>query len=212
MTPFSDHEYAVLGGVNRAKIGRYVATLSSSISAGLVFLLLQAVDLAKALGWNVNVPPILFSLLGAGVVYTALFWALNTHAWKWWPLAALLKVPNLAGTWDCKGDTLDREGKVVYEWTAEITIVQCWDKLRVRLKTNQSGSNSIAAALTHDSVDGWLLLYQYRNDPKIDQPELRSHVGTASVTFSNDLKTATAEYFNGVGRATFGRMIWKRRQ
>ena len=157
-------------------------------------------------------PPILFSLLGAGVVYTALFWALNKHAWKWWPLAALLKVPNLAGTWDCKGDTLDREGKVVYEWTAEITIVQCWDKLRVRLKTNQSGSNSIAAALTHDSVDGWLLLYQYRNDPKIDQPELRSHVGTASVTFSNDLKTATAEYFNGVGRATFGRMIWKRRQ
>ncbi len=212
MTPINEHEYAVLGGVNRAKIGRYVATLSSSISAGLVFLLLQAVDFAKAMGWNVNVPPIVLSLLGASTVYTILFWALNKYAWKWRPLAALLKVPNLAGDWDCKGNSLDLEGKVIYEWTAEITIVQCWDKLRVRLKTNQSGSNSIAAALTHDSVDGWVLLYQYRNDPKIDQPELRSHVGTASVTFSNDLKTATAEYFNGVGRATFGKMTWKRRQ
>lgn len=212
MTPFSDHEYSVLGGVNRAKIGRYIAMLSSSVSAGLVFLLLQAVDFAKAMGWNVNVPPILLSLIGAGAVYTVLFWALNMYAWKWRPIAALLKVPDLAGTWDCRGNSLDREGKVIHAWTAEITIVQCWDKLRVRLKTNQSGSNSIAAALTHDSVDGWLLLYQYRNDPKIDQSELRSHVGTACVTFSNDLKAATAEYFNGVGRATFGKMNWTRRQ
>jgi hypothetical protein len=99
----------------------------------------------------------------------------------------------------------------MYEWTAEITIVQCWDKLRVRLKTKLSGSNSIAAALTYDSVDGWVLLYQYRNYPNIGQPELSSHVGTASATFSNDLQTASAEYFNGVGRATFGKMTWKRR-
>jgi hypothetical protein len=212
MSPFSDHEYAILGGVNRAKIGRYVATLSSSISAGLVFLLLQGVDFAKAMGWNVNVPPIILSLLGAGTVYTILFWALNQYAWKWWPFAAMLKVPDIAGTWDCKGDSLDREGNVVNEWNAEITIVQSWDKLRVRLKTKKSGSNSIAAALTYDSVDGWVLLYQYRNDPKIDQPNLRSHVGTASATFSKDQKTATADYFNGVGRATFGKMTWKRRQ
>lgn len=212
MTPTNDHEYAVLGGVNRASIGRYLAILSSTISAGLVFLVLQADNLAKSMGLDVNLPPTVMSLVGAGVVYAALFWILKQHAWKWRPLAALLKVPNLAGMWDCEGETLDRDGKVVYQWTAEVTIVQCWDKLRVRLKTNQSGSSSIAAALTHDSVDGWLLLYQYRNDPKIDQPELRSHVGTSSVTFSKDLKSAIAEYFNGVGRATFGKMTWTRRQ
>ncbi|ALT77144.1 Cap15 family CBASS effector [Paucibacter sp. KCTC 42545] len=212
MTPTNDHEYAVLGGVNRASIGRYLAILSSSISAGLVFVLLQAQNYAQTMGLDVNLPPIVLSLVGAGAVYTVLFWLLKNHAWKWRPLSALLKVPNLAGTWDCKGETLDRDGKITYAWTAEVTIIQCWDKLRVRLKTSQSGSNSMAAALTHDSVDGWLLLYQYRNDPRIGEPELNSHVGTCSATFSKDLKSATAEYFNGVGRATFGKMTWTRRQ
>ena len=212
MIPTNDHEYAVLGGVNRASIGRYLAILSSSISAGLVFLLLQAQNFAQLMGLNVNVPPILLSLVGAGTVYTLLFWLLKNHAWKWSPVSVLLKVPNLAGTWDCKGESLDRDGNIVYAWTAEVKIVQCWDKLRVRLKTSQSSSSSIAAALTHDSVDGWLLLYQYRNDPKIGEPELRSHVGTCSATFAKDLNSVTAEYFNGVGRATFGKMTWSRRQ
>lgn len=212
MTRTDDHEYAVLGGVNRASIGRYLAILSSSISAGLVFVLLQAQNLAQSIGLDVNVPPIALSLIGAGTVYTLLFWILKNHAWKWRALAAILKVPNLAGMWDCTGETLDRDGNVTYTWAAEIVIVQCWDKLRVRLRTAQSGSNSMAAALTHDSVDGWLLLYQYRNDPRIGEPELNSHVGTCSATFSKDLKTATAEYFNGVGRATFGKMTWTRRQ
>jgi SMODS-associating 2TM, beta-strand rich effector domain len=208
----NDHEYAVLGGVNRTSIGRYLAILSSSISAGLVFVLLQAQNFASSMGLHVNLPPIVLSLAGAGAVYTLLFWVLNNHAWKWRPLSLMLKVPNLAGTWDCKGESLDRDGNVVNEWTAEVAIVQCWDRLRVRLKSSQSGSNSMAAALTHDSVDGWLLLYQYRNDPKIGEPELRSHVGACSVTFSKDLESAAAEYFNGVGRATFGRMTWNRRR
>lgn len=212
MTSTNDHEYAVLGGINRASIGRYLAILSSSISAGLVFVLLQAQNFASSMGLHVNLPPIVLSLAGAGAVYTLLFWVLNNHAWKWRPLSLMLKVPNLAGTWDCKGESLDRDGKVVYAWTAEVAIVQCWDRLRVRLKTSQSGSNSMAAALTQDNVDGWLLLYQYRNDPKIGEPELRSHVGTCSVTFSKDLAYASAEYFNGVGRATFGKMTWTRRK
>ena len=211
MTPPSDHEYAVLGGVNRTNIGRYLAIASSTISGVLVFLLLQVVNLAKALGWNVNVPPTVMSLLGAGAVYAVLFWVLKHYAWKWGPLAKLLKVPDLAGIWDCQGETLDQDGNTKYRWSAEVTIVQCWDKLRIRLKTNDSGSNSVAAALTHDSVEGWLLLYQYRNDPKMGRPELNSHIGCSVVTIAKDLRTATAEYFNGGGRATFGKMTWNRR-
>jgi hypothetical protein len=212
LTSNTDHEYAVIGGVNRATIGRYLAILASSISAGLVFLVLQADSLAKAMGMSVNLPPTILSLVGAGTVYTVLFWILKHHAWKWRPVAALLQVPNLAGKWDCKGETLDRDGNVNYQWDAEITIVQCWDKIRVRLKTDQSGSSSVAAALSRDSADGWKLLYQYKNDPKIDQPDLHSHTGTSCVTLPEDLQSATAEYFNGVGRATFGRMTWTRRQ
>jgi len=212
MVASQDHEYVVMGGVERAKIGRYLSIASSAISAGLVFALLAAVNLAKTLGLNVNVPPAVLSLLGAGMVFGVLYWVLKKYAWKWPLIDRLLKVPNIAGVWDCQGQSLQADGTVVYQWNGEVTIVQSWDKLRIRLQTAQSGSNSMAAALATDSVDGFILLYQYRNDPKMGEPDLASHIGCAVVTISSDLASATAEYFNGGGRASFGKMIWTRRQ
>ena len=208
-----DHEYAVMGGTNRAKIGRYLSLASSAISAGLVFVLLAAFDLAKQLGLPVNLPPAVLSLVGAGMVFAALYWVLNRYVWKWPGVDRLLKVPDLAGAWTCFGESLGPDGRATHKWNGEVTIVQTWDKLRIRLKTDQSGSNSVAAALAHDSVDGFVLLYQYRNDPKIDGTAvgMASHMGCAVVTVSKDLKSATGEYFNGGGRSTFGKMIWTRR-
>ena len=203
-----DHEYLVMGGVERAKIGRYLSITSSAISAGLVFALLAAVDLAKTFGLNVNVPPAVLSLLGAGMVFGVLYGILNKYAWRWPVIDRLLKVPNLAGVWDCQGESLCTDGTVVYHWNGEVTIVQSWDKLRIRLKTAQSGSNSMVAALATDSVDGFVLLYQYRNDPKMGEAGLASHMGCAVVTIAKDLRSATAEYFNGGGRLTFGKMTW----
>ncbi|WP_375591698.1 hypothetical protein [Chitiniphilus eburneus] len=211
MVTSQDHEYAVMGGADRAKIGRYLSIVSSSISAGLVLLLLAAVDLAETFKLNVNVPPAVLSLLGAGTVFGGLFWILNKYAWKWPLIAQLLKVPNVAGVWDCVGESLDADGAVAHRWQGEVTIIQCWDKLRVRLKTAQSSSSSIAAALSHDTVDGYVLLYQYKNDPKIGEPDLAAHIGCAVVTIAADLTSSTAEYFNGGGRLTFGRMNWSKR-
>ncbi|MBJ9625746.1 Cap15 family cyclic dinucleotide receptor domain-containing protein [Burkholderia multivorans] len=207
-----DHEYAVMGGIERVKIGRYLSIVSGAISAGLVFALLAAVDLAKTFGLNVNVPPAVLSLFGAGMVFGVLYWILNRHAWKWPVIVRLLRVPNLAGIWDCQGESLRPDGAVAYRWNGEVTIVQNWDKLRIRLKTVQSASNSIAAALANDSVDGFMLLYQYRNDPRMDEPALASHIGCAVVTIANDLTSATAEYLNGGGRMTFGKMTWAKRK
>ena len=85
-------------------------------------------------------------------------------------------------------------------------ITQSWDKIRVRLTTKQSGSGSIAASLSYDEITGYRLLYNYQNDPNIDEPELAPHRGFADLTFSHDLKTAKGEYFNGHGRFTFGTM------
>jgi hypothetical protein len=212
ITP-QDHEYAVMGGTNRAQIGRYLSLASSAISAGLVFLILGAVDLAKKFNLPVNVPPAMLSLVGAGAVFGALYWVLNSYVWKWPGVAHLLKVPDLSGTWECTGESLGPNAAVPPQWSGEITIVQTWDKLRVRLKTSQSGSSSMAAALGHDSVDGVVLLYQYRNDPKIGAVTsgMASHIGCAVVTIAKDLKSASAEYFNGGGRSTYGKMTWTKR-
>jgi hypothetical protein len=63
-----EHEYTVLGGINRVTVGRYLATLSATVSAGLVSLLLSAVDVAAKLGLPGNLLPSVLSLVGAGVV------------------------------------------------------------------------------------------------------------------------------------------------
>lgn len=206
-----EHEYAVMGGANRVHIGRLLSAAASVISGGLVFALLSAVDLAKKFGWNANLPPTLLSLVGAGAVFGILYWVLSKWAWKWPGIGLALKVPDISGCWDCVGKTLNSEGYTEYEWQAEVTIVQSWDKLRIRLVTKTSGSNSISAALAHDSVDGVVLLYHYRNDPKAGAAGLASHTGCSVMAITRDLKSATGDYFNGRGRMTFGTMNWTKR-
>lgn len=206
-----EHEYSVLGGANRTKIGRVLTLTASSISSALVFMLLTAVDFAKKYNLNVNLPPMVLSLLGAGMVFALLNLLLSKWAWRWPGASLALKVPDISGTWDCEGKTLHDDGRVKYEWTGEIVIVQTWDKLRIRLRTETSGSNSINAALAFDSIDGVVLLYHYRNDPKGGSAGLAAHTGCAVVTISKNGQTAAGDYFTGLGRKNVGTMNWKKR-
>jgi hypothetical protein len=201
-----EHEYALLGGLNRSNVGRYIGIVAASVSSAIVFLILTVVNIAKAFGWSPNVPPMLLSLVGAGAVYTVLYWLFERHVWKLPWLSKALHVPNLSGEWRCEGQTINPDKSMGYVWGGNVTIVQSWDKLRVRLRTPQSGSNSIAAALIYDAADGFRLLYNYVNEPKIGEPELSGHRGFAEFVFAPDLQTADGEYFNGHGRYTFGTM------
>lgn len=206
-----DHEYSLLGGVNRALIGRYLTILASAISGVAVFLLLSAEDLAKRFNLPVNLPPTALSLLGAGVVFAILYTLFNKTVWKWPWAVKYLKVPDLSGEWLCNGTTLDASGNPVHNWEASVYICQTWDKIRVRLKTRQSGSNSITAALVYDEADGYRLLYNYRNDPNSGEAALRGHVGSANLLFTKSLDGAAGDYFNGYGRPTYGRMELRRK-
>jgi hypothetical protein len=201
-----------MGGTNRVTVGRLLTLVASVVSGGLVFLILQAVDLAQKLGLNVNAPPTVLSLVGASAVFGVLYGLLSKWAWKWPLIGTALKVPDVSGTWDCVGKTLDgTTGATRYDWQGEVTIVQSWDKLRIRLTTKTSGSSSISAALAHDSVDGFVLLYHYRNDPKPGAVGLASHTGCSVMTIAKDRKSAEGEYFNGRGRMSFGMMTWTKR-
>ncbi|OAF16488.1 hypothetical protein AYJ54_37975 [Bradyrhizobium centrolobii] len=205
-----EHEYALLGAMNRAHVGRYLGLVSASVSAFIVYVLLSAVDIVHRWGWNVNLTPSLLSLAGAATVFTALYWLFDRFAWKWRFLKLVVKVPDIAGQWSCEGQTLNHDGTLGQSWQATITILQSWDRIRVLLKTNQSSSNSISAALICDDADAYRLLYHYRNDPKIGEVDLKSHLGFGELVFARDLQTADGEYFNGHGRNTFGTMKLKR--
>jgi hypothetical protein len=208
-----DHEYAILGGLNRAKIGQTIGVIAGVISAMIVAAILALINVAKWLGVGDSVPPVLLIPIGAGAVYAALYWLFDRHAWKIGTLSRWLKVPDLSGRWICEGRTLS-PGSDAYgpSWSAEIMIIQSWDRIRVRLKTAQSASNSVTASLLHDPVDGYRLIYSYRNDPRIGETELASHLGFAELIFAPDLRSADGEYFNGHGRYTYGTMTLVREE
>ena len=200
------HEYAILGGINRARVGRYLAILAAGISAASVLFSssLAAVLQEKGLprewfGWAA-------SALSASVTWAVLYWLLDNFAWQWPVLGRALGVPNLRGRWRVSGETLNSSHEVTFQWQGTLTITQRWDKIRVRLQTSQSSSISITAAILSEEDDGWRLLYTYRNEPRIGESSLSSHRGSADIVFDSNLQSAVGEYFNGAGRFTFGRM------
>ncbi|MBD9563981.1 hypothetical protein [Pseudomonas sp. PDM09] len=205
-----DHEYSVLGGPNRAKIGHTLSIVAAGASSLIITLFLAAVDIAKTLGWAHNIPNLILWPLSAGVIYAAIYWLFEKYVWKLSIISKLLRVPNLSGKWKCEGQSINPDKSLSDTWTGEITIIQSWDRLRIRLKTKQSGSNSIAAALVNDDADGFRLLYNYKNDPYQKEKNLVSHRGCAELLFDHNLKTAEGEYFNGHGRYTFGTMTLER--
>jgi hypothetical protein len=208
----TEHEYALLGGLNRSAVGRWLGLVAAGAASATVFITLAAIDLSQRFGWSPSVPPLVLWPLGAGFWYLVIYWLFDRHAWRLKPISALLQLPNLNGEWEVSGRSLNSDSQVVFEWSGIITIWQSWDKLKIRLKTSQSGSESIAAALLHDPTEGFRLLYHYRNLPRADQGELQSHRGFAEICFQHDCMAGEGEYFNGLGRATFGAMTLKRRQ
>jgi hypothetical protein len=199
-----NHEYSVLGGINRARVGQVIGIVAAAVSSGLVAILLAAVDVARALGFGKYIPTVLLPSIGAGLVFGVLYWLFDRHLWKNPLVANALGVPNLAGNWRCEGQTINPDKSKGYAWEGTAIIVQSWDKIRVHLKTAQSDSDSTTAALLRDDAQGFRLFYTYKNQPRADQAELQGHRGSVELVFAADLKTAEGEYFNGLGRFTFG--------
>ena len=102
--------------MNRSTVGCYIGIAAASISALAVFGLLTVVDVARSFGWSQNLPPTFLSAFGAGTVYLALYWLFERHVWRLPFLARVLKVPNLAGTWTCRGQAMKPDGTPGEAW------------------------------------------------------------------------------------------------
>lgn len=205
-----DHEYVVLGGVNRAQIGKYLARTASIVSGLLVWALLQAVDIAKTLGLSANLPPVALSLLGAGTVYAVLYLIFRRWIWRVPVVMRWLKVADLSGTWVCEGKPFPRTDSLAVDWHGTMTITQDWDKVRIHLDAGLSKSNSDVAGVACDPVEGFVLVYSYRNEPKAGQTVLSSHRGFAKIVFAKDLRSGRGDYFTGDGRHSSGTLALRR--
>lgn len=199
------HEYSIIGH-SRATIGRYLATFAGLAASAIAALVAFSFDIAQRFELTANNPGIIVLPISAAVIYTLGHALFDSWMWRRPPILKLLKIPNLNGKWDCKGQTINAQGEITFDWTATIRITQTWEKLRVYLNTGQSKSASIAASLVHEPGRGYILMYSYRNEPRAGEVELKSHIGYAELELNEDLTEAYGDYFNNKGRLTCGRM------
>lgn len=205
------HEYSVIG-LDRTAIGRYLGVVAGVLASVAAMMTTLFFDLAQRFGISDVGAGVVIYPINAGLFYFLGHLAFNKYIWRCRIFQAMLGVPDLNGVWACKGFTKDNDGNVTYEWDATVTINQTWEKIRVYLTTGQSSSRSKSASLVKEPGRGYVLMYSYQNEPRIGEPELRSHVGYCELQLDEDLKIAEGDYFNNKGRITFGRMKLARKE
>ena len=204
-----DHEYSVIGH-SRAVVGRYLGTIAAAVASITVLLLGGVLGIADWLG--IELPQVILWPLTAVAIFPFVHWIFNRFVWKWARVVSWLKIPDLNGEWNCQARTLNMDKAVLHEWSGTVTITQTWEKIWVNLRTPQSNSYSEAAALIREPDGCFRLMYRYKNEPKMGEPELATHVGFAELRFAKGLKSAEGDYFNSKGRYTFGTINLRRRR
>lgn len=201
----SNHEYAVIGH-SRATVGRFLGIGAGLVSSLLAVLIATAITYAES--WGFLQARAYWTLpLTAAIFYTLGHLVFDKWAWRTWLVHFVLNIPDLRGKWDCVGETIDpKTGAVTCNWTAEVTISQGWEKIRIYLQTTESRSRSVAASIIVEDDVGYILMYSYRNEARPGEPELKAHHGYAEWHIALDGSSADATYFNGGGRYTGGRM------
>ncbi len=203
------HEYSVIGH-SRATVGRHLGTVAGFVAAACALGMTIFLDLIERFGLADWIPAAVLLPVSAAMVYPIGHKLFDLWAWRWPPMLHFLTIPNLNGNWTCEGQTMNIEGKIIYEWKATVCITQTWEKIKVYLDTGSSQSSSVAASLVKEPGRGYLLMYSYRNEPKIGEKDLQAHVGYCELLFNEKFTAATGDYFNNKGRVTFGRMTLKR--
>jgi len=201
----SNHEYAVIGH-SRAMVGRFLGIIAGLASSGVAVGIATVISLAER--WGFLQARAFWTLpLTAAIFYTLGHLAFDKWAWRTWLIHLVLDIPDLRGKWQCEGETIDPvTGAVTHKWSAEVTVSQGWEKIRIYSQTAQSRSSSVAASIVVEEDVGYILMYSYRNEPRPGEPELKAHYGYAEWHIAADGATADATYFNGGGRYTGGRM------
>ncbi|MGN8022173.1 Cap15 family CBASS effector [Phyllobacterium sp. 22229] len=200
-----EHEYSVVGH-SRTSIGRYLAIFSAIVASTFTGAGVGLANLAATWGLPSWTQSILMVPISAAVVYLIVHFIFNKWGWKL--LSFVSSIPNIDGQWECKGQTIENEA-VKYEWSGAVHISQNWEKIRVYLRTAQSASSSVSAALVPEGGKRWMLMYSYRNEPRTGEP-LNPHLGYCELSFDPGSKRAEGDYFNARGRGTCGKMILTR--
>jgi len=111
--------------------------------------------------------------------YGLFLYLFDRHIWKWQltKIVGLVKVPNIAGTYE--GTLLTSYDNFKQPIPINVEVFQAWTKISVNWKTSTSSSRSLVASIITNAEPN-ILTYQYLNEPKTSAPStMHMHRGTA---------------------------------
>lgn len=190
--------YAIDSNI-RDKVNRWIFILSL-IFASFIMIIFNILvkDIAVTNVWIVYLNILIIP--GLGGIDAFFNWLFDTQLWKTKIFIKILKIPNLNGTWNIKG-----ENSKGYTYNGLIKICQTFNKISIKGLFDNSQSENFETFMS--GIENEIKLsYNYMNEPKKKEGSMGIHHGFAIIMFDKDLKNGTAKYFNDDFRGTQG--IW----
>lgn len=197
------HDYSVQG-FNKIKIIYWLAVISiiiTPIISNFVFPFLQRISLKTGIAELAT-----FSISGF-FVFSSLWLLFSKFVWKLPFIKYLIKVPNIAGKWNCIGvGKKYNDNSISNDWKGVVIIEQSVEKLLVRIKSEKSTSQSVSVFgnLKKISESEYILTYMYENEPFVKEETLHRHSGFCRITFDIKNKTAIGNYYTDTDRKSYG--------
>lgn len=198
------HEYHVKGHP-KVKIITYLALISFITVTPLSGLLDYFLN--KIFHWGITLT------ISASLVFSVLYIVFSKWLWKKEMFGRIFKFPNLNGEYKIEGLSLKNPSGEKKAWSGLLTIEQDWEKILIVLNTNTSSSTSrsINGCIEYIPKNKYVLNYNYRNKPDIEQKELAAHDGNCEISFDKDILKGRANYYNnGKERESYGMMELRR--
>ena len=147
--------------------------------------------------------PFWIEIPGTGAMYAAVYKLFQHYGWRWRRIRQLniVRVPDLEGEWYGSVSSSFDQNAATHD--VQVSIIQNWTHILIRLTSSFSDSESLVAAIT--TGDEPVLSYQYLNTPKPHaRAMLHIHRGTAVLRLSRDGVALSGEYYSGRDRQNYG--------
>lgn len=197
------HNYDV-SGHPKVKVIIFITILAVMLST---WLNLSIDYLEKMIGMPISIT------VSAVTVSGVLYILYSKYVWKWKPFRMIFRYPDFNGKYSIEGKSFKKTTGETFNWGGVLSIKQDWDKILVSMKSKNSSSESVSVngSIVYHPMKGYELKYSYENTPNNNVEELHKHEGTCTLSFDEELNSATGNYYNDMkNRENYGSMDLRR--
>ena len=187
----------------------WISAISILITPVLLELLEKIVSRVPALNDLYKQINFLGFSISAVLVFTAIWFLFSKKIWKFLAKIKIGKTPDISGTWTCIGEGKKySDSDDTNDWKGVIQIEQEYEKILIKLTTEESKSHSysLVGDIEIRDKNEIILSYMYENEPFQTEEGLKQHKGFCRLTFDLSNNTANGRYYTDNDRSSYGTM------